>query len=193
MKTGWRLIILGVALVLVASAGAQQVQLVSAKTELSKGLDAKKLKQGDPVSAKVTEDVKFSTGSTLPRGSLILGHVDKVQPSENKGVSSIVLTFDKAQSKGGQPIAVKAVVMGVYPPISQMSNAATTGITPSQPTHPSDGVTEQKDAMPGVDMHSDLHETTSITLTSQTKNVHLPDGTQWAFAIAPLPEGSDSK
>lgn len=195
MRWGAGLMVFGVAAALATGAGAQdsstkQIQLVSAKTELSKGLDAKKLKQGDPVTAKVVEDVQFSTGTTLPKGSTIVGHVEKVQASENKGDSTIVLTFDKAQPKTGQPITVKAVVMGVYPPVSAMANPASTGVKPVQPTQPSPGVSEQKDAMPGVDLHSDMHDTTSVTFSSKGKNVHLPDGTQWQFAIAAIPEGT---
>jgi hypothetical protein len=205
MKMGWRMMTIGVVATVASFAYAQdasqsgsttQIQLVAAKTELSKALDAKKLKQGDPVTAKTTDDVKFSTGTTLPKGSLILGHVDKVQASENKGDSTVVLIFDKAQPKNGQPITVKAVVMAIYPPVSAMSNAATVGVQPSKPTQPSQGVTEQKDAMPGVDLHSDLSESTSATLSSKGKNVKLADGTQWEFAIAAMPEGTapgDSK
>src|ERR1700753_2938792 len=78
------------------SAPQKNIQLVGARATLSKTLDAKKLKQGDPVMAKLQDDVKGSDASSqLPKNTVLVGHVDQVQPSENKGDSSVQVTFDK--------------------------------------------------------------------------------------------------
>jgi hypothetical protein len=193
----WKAIAVGAVATLAGMAWAQdtttttQVQMVAAKTELSKGIDAKKLKQGDPVVVKINEDVKLSSGQALAKGSSITGHVDSVQPSENKGDSKVVLVFDKAQPKSGEPFAVKAVVMGIFPPPSALGNAATPGVEPTKPVQSAPGVTDQQNAAPGVDLHSDMSESSSATLTAKGKNVKVMDGSQWQFAVAVLPNGAN--
>lgn len=98
------------------------IQLVSARALLSKGIDAKKAKQGDAVTAKLQDDVKIPGSVDLPRNTVLLGHIDQVQPSENKGDSSVQVTFDKAQLKNGQQLAIKATIMQISAPPSALRN-----------------------------------------------------------------------
>jgi hypothetical protein len=92
------------------------IQLVPAKAVLSKSLDAKKAKQGDPVAAKLEESVKLSDEQELPKNTVLEGHIDRVQASEHKSDSSIEVTFDKARLKNGQELPVKATVMAIAEP-----------------------------------------------------------------------------
>jgi hypothetical protein len=130
MQGGWVLsAALAVAAVIPSVGGAQEtiappadsapqknIQLVGARASLSKGLDAKKAKQGDTVTAKLQDDVKASDTQALPKNTVLLGHVDQVQASQNKGDSSVQVTFDKAQLKNGQQIPIKATIMQIAPP-----------------------------------------------------------------------------
>ena len=47
----------------------------------------------------------------------------------------------------------------------------------------------QNHGVPDVTLHSDIHEHSSATFTSKGKNVHVPDGTQMAVALAVIPPG----
>jgi hypothetical protein len=131
------------------SAPQKTIQLVGARATLSKGLDAKKLKQGDAVTAKLQDDVKIPDTTELPKNTVLLGHVDQVQASEKKGDSSVQLTFDKAQLKDGQQVPIKATIMQIAPPPNAlaMSEAAAGGggsapsAMPSSPAPSSGGGT----------------------------------------------------
>ena len=116
----------------------KSIQMVTARASLGKGIDAKKAKQGDAVTAKLTDDVKIPGSVDLPRNTVLLGHIDQVQPSENKGDSSIQVTFDKAQLKNGQQLAIKATIMQIAAPPSAMRNqeAATPGSSAATPNSP---------------------------------------------------------
>lgn len=207
----------------------KSIQLVAARASLSKGIDAKKAKQGDAVTAKLDEAVKVPGSVELPRNTVLLGHIDQVQPSENKGDSSVQLTFDKAQLKDGQQLAIKATIMHIEPPASMMRNqdsAVSASPMPGETTPPaggnsgssggnssgsmrpsspspapmpsmSSGSPEQSPStqpgIPGIQLHSDIHESNSGVLTARKKNVHLDGGTEMQFAIAVIPAGTEVK
>src|SRR5277367_643657 len=96
------------------NSAASSGQLVSANAELQTNVDAKTAKQGDAVTAKLSETVHFN-GTTLPRNTVLVGHIDSVQPSQNSGVSKVVVTFDQAKLENGQAVPVKSTLVGVYP------------------------------------------------------------------------------
>ena len=99
-----------------SSAAQAPLAMVSARVWLNKALDAKKAKADDPVTLKLLDDAKISGARVLPRNTVLLGHVDRVQASENKGDSVMQVTFDKAQLKDGQLIPVKVTIMRILPP-----------------------------------------------------------------------------
>jgi hypothetical protein len=105
----------------VDTAPTKNIQLVGVRAWLNKGLDAKKAKQGDPVTAKLQEDVKIPDSVELPKNTVLVGHVDEVQPSQNKSDSSVQVTFDKAQLKNGQQIPIKATIMQIAPPANAIT------------------------------------------------------------------------
>ncbi len=146
----------------VASAGAQeetttthQIQMVAAKASLTHGLDAKKAKQGDAVQLKLEEPVQVPGSMLLPKGTLLTGRVDAVQPSENKGPSSIEVTLDRAQLKDGKDLAVKISIVRIVPGVSfaaqQQGQAAAPVSAPgSGPSlAPGSGPSPGPRAMPG--------------------------------------------
>jgi hypothetical protein len=84
--------------------------------ELTKGLDSKKAKQGDPVQAKVVQDVIATGKLVIPRNSKLIGHVTEVKAGGKGEASSLGIAFDKAVLKSGQEIPIHAVIQALAPP-----------------------------------------------------------------------------
>ena len=83
---------------------------------LTKSVDAKKAKTGDEVIAKVTEDMKTSSGEVVvPKDTKVVGRVTEVQ-SRNKEQkeSAIGIAFDRAVMKNGSemqmPMSIQAII-----------------------------------------------------------------------------------
>jgi hypothetical protein len=183
-----------------SGAVAQSVTMVSISTSVEKTVDAKKAKAGDPISAKVTSAVQLNDETKVPVGSVLLGHIDSVTPSEKKGDSIMTVTFDKLQIKNGNEIDVKTTLTsamttapgGSGGPYDQglarmggpenTSNAqnATGGIGPP---HPIDGLT----------ITGSPHDATSGTLTQAKGNVRLSSGVSLVFSIAVVPAGAKTQ
>jgi hypothetical protein len=184
MKIENYLIIASTALVLSLPAMAQGVQhstnegqLVAANAELVTKLDAKTAKAGDMVTAKLTSSVRLPGSTELKRNTLLTGHIDQVQAAVNNGVSTIVLTFDKAQPKGGQAIAIKSTIVGIYP-------TGTDLVTPD--LSPQMKIEEAPSSAHGYGLTSDVQGSASAVLKADGKNVHVGDGTELQFALAPI-------
>lgn len=99
------------------------IQMVQTLASLDHTLDAKKAKQGEPVTAKLQKDVNIPQQQALPKNTVLEGHVDQVQPSENKGDSTVVVTFDKAKLKSGQEVSIKATVLAIAQPAYMQQQA----------------------------------------------------------------------
>jgi len=102
----------------------QTIQLVRAQASLDTTLDAKKAKQGEAVKAKLQQNVQIPNEEMLPMNTVLEGHVDQVQPSENKSDSTVVVTFDKAVLKGGKELSIKATVLQVSEPALMQQDVA---------------------------------------------------------------------
>jgi hypothetical protein len=86
------------------------------QAELTKSLDAKKAKPGDPVTAKVTSDVSGGRGVAIPRGAKLQGHVLDAKPYGKGGTqSSLSIAFDRAVLKHHQEMPLRLVVQAVAP------------------------------------------------------------------------------
>ncbi len=204
------------------SAPAKNIQMVAARASLNKGIDAKKVKQGDAVTAKLQDDVKIPDAVELPKNTVLLGRVDQVQPSENKGDSQVQVTFDKAQLRNGQQLAIKATIMQIVPPPNAMMNnqEAAAGSPAMSSPAPAPGGSSgggmqagqaqpapsaasampddtaqpaSQHSSPGVQLQSDIHQSSSGTFISKKKNVHLDDGTQFQMAVAVIPPNTQIK
>ncbi len=103
-----------------ASAPAQPATLRMAPgsiipVQLTKTVDAKKVKPGEEVTAKVTEDLKASSGLVLmPKDTEIVGHVTEAQArNKQEKQSEVGILFDHALTKTGQvtyPMSIQAVI-----------------------------------------------------------------------------------
>jgi len=84
--------------------------------QLTKTVDAKKAKTGDEVVAKVTQDMKTSSGEVLvPKDTKVLGHVTEAQArSKEQKESQLAIAFDRTVMKDGQamqlPMSIQAIV-----------------------------------------------------------------------------------
>jgi hypothetical protein len=150
-------------------------QLVAATADLQTNIDAKKAKAGDVVTARLTQSVRLADGEELHRNTLLIGHIDQVEAAENKGFSTIALTFDKAQPKNGQPIAIKSTIVGVYP------NG--TAVVPPD-LNPKLQVTQEPSGAHGYSLTSDVQGSNSGVLKEEGKNIRLQGGTEFEFAVA---------
>lgn len=83
--------------------------------ELTKTVDAKKAKFGDEVVARVTQDMKTSSGEVLvPKDTKIMGHVTQAQArTKEQKESELGIAFDRAVIKTGelnQPMSIQAII-----------------------------------------------------------------------------------
>jgi hypothetical protein len=83
--------------------------------ELTKTVDAKKAKTGDEVEAKVTMDMKSTTGEVLvPKDTKVTGHVTEAQArNKEQKESQLAISFDQATLKNQQvqlPMSIQAVI-----------------------------------------------------------------------------------
>jgi hypothetical protein len=102
-----------------SSAPAQPTRIAAGTVipvSLTKSVDAKKAKTGDEVIAKVTEDMKTSSGEVVvPKDTKVVGRVTEVQ-SRNKEQkeSAIGIAFDRAVMKNGSemqmPMSIQAII-----------------------------------------------------------------------------------
>lgn len=183
------------------------VELHNLLANIEKSVDSKKAKTGDPITAKTVTAVTLSDGTAVPVGSVLVGHVDSATPSENKGDSTLVVTFDKLQLKGGKEILVKAVIVNV----ALVSNVA----SPMMATNPNNDTSSSirpkstgdlerpgsgsgpagqpgTTAPEGLTVKGSSSESTSGTFTQVKRNVHLSNATQLQVALAAV-QGSVAK
>src|SRR5260370_20377026 len=84
--------------------------------QLIKSIDAKKVKTGDEVEARVTQDLKAGSGElVVPKDTKVVGHVTEVQArSKEQKESQVGIAFDHAVMKNGGdmtlPVSIQAVI-----------------------------------------------------------------------------------
>jgi hypothetical protein len=83
---------------------------------LTKTIDAKKVKTGDEVVAKVTQDMKNTTGQVIvAKDTEVIGHVTEAQPrTKEQKESQVGIAFDHAVMKNGSqmqlPMSIQAII-----------------------------------------------------------------------------------
>ena len=105
--------------------------------QLTKTLDAKKVKAGDEVVAKVTQDMKTGSGEVLvPKDTKVIGHVTEAQVrNKEQKESQLAIAFNQAVLKN-EPVQLPMSIQAV---IGQEPNNATNayGSPGGEPTQPS--------------------------------------------------------
>ena len=84
--------------------------------ELSKTLDAKKVKPGDPVIALLLADVLSHGKIVAHRDSKLIGHITEVkQYTKEDSESRLGIVFEKIRFKGGEEVPFSSVLMALHP------------------------------------------------------------------------------
>jgi len=109
--------------------------------QLSKTIDAKKVKTGDTVEAKVTMDLKTNSGETIvPKDTKVVGTVTEAQARDKQQPQShVTLNFDHAVMKSGDlrmPMSIQAIIA---PPSQTVNNADTSAPSAGGTPTPSNG------------------------------------------------------
>jgi hypothetical protein len=102
---------------------------------LSKPVDARKAKPGDPVTATSDKDAKTADGTSIKRGSKLIGHVTQAKPletsaggnAEGSAGSSLGIVFDRAVTKDGREVPLNATIQALSAAESDASFASETG------------------------------------------------------------------
>src|SRR5580700_2612593 len=107
-----------------ASANTKHAQAAAASgsemnATLSKPVDAHKAKPGDEVTATNDRDAKAADGTSIKRGSKLVGHVTKAHPLDKSAsgsadaASMLSIVFDKAILKDGREVPLNATIQAV--------------------------------------------------------------------------------
>ncbi len=192
----------GIAAVLISApiyasmqAQPQHLKLVSANAELTQGLNSKSSRQGQTVTAKLTANVTTAGPMELPKGTMLMGAVEQVQPGNANGSKSeISIVFNEARLKDGREIPIKATLLGAYPPAAVYTLGGVGSYLPIQPRLiPSDqSVIQDPGTLGNIAMHSAVQSDVSGTFLSKKNGIKLSQGTQLQLAIAPESSSSSS-
>jgi hypothetical protein len=88
--------------------------LTEVPLEMSGRIDTKTAVAGQEVSAKTLAEVRLADGTALPKGTRLVGRVVQARAGgQEQGSAILTLTFDRAEVKGGQSIAVRCVIRAV--------------------------------------------------------------------------------
>lgn len=92
---------------------------------LPKGIDSKKLKDGDTVICQTAAPLSTSVG-IIPSGSKVVGHVTQAKArSKGDPESTLGLAFDKIEYKKGKEAPMKATLQAVGPSVGDSSGPST--------------------------------------------------------------------
>jgi hypothetical protein len=121
-----------------AQAGAPRIAPGSViPVELRKTIDAKKVKTGDEVEAKTTQDLKSNNGEVvLPKDTKVMGRITEVQArSKEQKESQVGIAFNHVVMKNGTdvnlPMSIQAIIA---PPSSNNNDNAGAPQTSSMPS-----------------------------------------------------------
>jgi hypothetical protein len=87
--------------------------------ELSKSIDAKKAKAGEPVEAKISVDLLAHGQIVIPRNTKIVGHITTAKAhAKDSPDSSVGIAFDHLIMKDGKELPLKASIQAIAPPLA---------------------------------------------------------------------------
>jgi hypothetical protein len=106
--------------------------------ELVDNLDSKTAKAGDSVVIKTKSEAKTADGTSIPKGSKLVGHITGVKASgQGNENSQVSLEFDRAELKGGQTMAIRTELQSLSPAGSDTSAGSTDAMGSSPSASPS--------------------------------------------------------
>src|SRR5260370_6041517 len=82
--------------------------------ELNQAMDSKKAKEGDAVTAHVTEAVKSDGKVVIPKGTKLVGHVTRATArAKGDADSALAVQFDRAILKDGQAMPLQVMIQAL--------------------------------------------------------------------------------
>jgi hypothetical protein len=111
--------------------------------QLTKTVDAKKVKTGEEVVATVTQDLKTQSGQVLmPKDTKVVGHVTEAQPrTKEEKESQLGITFDHAVLKDGGDMPLPTSIQAVIAPLNQNPDNSGGGSAAPSPSAGGGGAT----------------------------------------------------
>lgn len=166
--------------------------------ELAKTLDAKKVKAGDKIEAKIVVDLLSGGEVIIPKGSKVTGHISDAKARSKDSKDSMVgIVFEQLSTKDGGELAIQATIQAIGPPVeSGLSSSSMAGgpIGSSGGAMPGGGAGQSSGgsghslnpSSEGVVGMRGLSLSTSgpaSVVSSSNENVHLESGTQLNLRI----------
>jgi hypothetical protein len=169
------------------SADAQKLasEMVPAHASLEKTVDAKNAHSGDPVRAKLGENVQLKNGPNLPSGTILIGKVttDKTQPNN----TTLGLRFTEAKLTDGTTVPIKAMIVGIER-VTNMAGMSDNAVPARDLWNSHVYRVDQEKAVGGADLHSNITASNSAVITSTKKSdVKIDSGSRLDMAIAKQP------
>jgi hypothetical protein len=101
-----------------APAGNQLAAGTIIPVELSKTLDAKKVKANDKIEARTAMDLLSHGQIIIPRNAKVIGHVTEAKAHSKQSPDSVVgITFDRVLMKDGRELPLQAAVQAIGRPL----------------------------------------------------------------------------
>ncbi len=101
---------------------------------LAKSVDSKKAKAGDVIEAKTSVTLSGASGTQIPAGAKIVGHItDAKAKSKGDPQSTLTFAFDKIVLKDGKEVPFRAVAQAIGPELSMSGSPLSDADAPQQP------------------------------------------------------------
>jgi len=118
-----------------APAGNQLAAGTVISVELSKSLDAKKVKANDKIEARTAMDLLSHGQIVIPRNAKVIGHVTEAKAHSKQSPDSVVgISFDRVLMKDGREMPLQATVQAIGRPLQTslpLPGDDSTGSSPS--------------------------------------------------------------
>lgn len=89
----------------------------SVNAVLTKPVDSRKSKPGDPVSARTTQPARTDDGREIPKGSMLFGHISQAHArGDGQADSALGIVFDKAVTRDGRRFRCATSPSALWPP-----------------------------------------------------------------------------
>ena len=170
--------------------------------ELTKSLDSKKLKEDDPVAARITIEIHMRDGRKIPRDSKLTGHVTEAKArSKGDPQAALGIVFDRITTPDGKDMAIKGFLQALGPNLNPSRQVDSTpgpgmmagheglgaGTTPPPMSNPSQIPQPSRPMLnaqsKGVLGISNLELGENSVLTTNGKEVKLDSGTQMIIQV----------
>jgi hypothetical protein len=165
--------------------------------ELSKTIDARKVKAGDKIEIKTVVDLLSEGQVVVPKDSKILGHISDVKArSKDSKDSMIGIVVDTLSTKDGGELPIQAVVQAIGRPLEQGSNYSSMAGGPigssgaslpsgaaGQPSSSGGRLDPRSQGVVGLKDLSLSASGQASVISSSHENVRLESGTQLILRI----------